>query len=229
MGLKQSNTWVAIALLLVTLVGCSRSNVSAHKGSTKPELQPDVVAAVSKGYVVTLKALLDTGLVDVNAVDKSGDTLLSNAENLEMLEFLLAAGADPNVGKPVLINAAQGGSSEAIAALIKHGAKINCSDAQGVTPLLAAVGSPVKTEVVRLLLDSGADANAKIKDDGYTALMITCRNYSGEVGVQIVRSLLEHGANVNATNSAGETVLSVCRQQYRREPMCEILMSAGAH
>ena len=57
-------------------------------------------------------------------------------------------------------------------------------------------------EIVQLLLDKGADVNAK-KTDGVTALMVASRDGHQEV----VKLLLDKGADVNAKRTDGVTAL----------------------
>jgi ankyrin repeat protein len=242
MRAKQSSVCVVNALLLVTLAGCSKSNFTIHKGLSKSKLQPDVIGAVDKKYVVTLKALLDTGLVDVNGVDEHGNGLLthaiSNYENYDppnrdvaVLDLLLAAGADPNAGRDLpLVAAAEMDSPEAVRVLIKYGAKVNISGEDGFTPLLAALPSGRRQlmDVVHLLLDNGADVNAKEKEHGYSALMLACSEHRAD-GEAIVRTLLEHGADVNATDVNGETALSVPLNWCQSDQKVRELLSSRMH
>jgi len=57
-------------------------------------------------------------------------------------------------------------------------------------------------DVVRALLDKGADVNAK-RRDGWTALMIAANNGHADV----VHALLDKGADVNAKDNDGVTAL----------------------
>src|ERR1035437_817723 len=237
MTMKQSFAWVGIALLVVTSVGCSRSNLSAHKVSPKSAVQPDVADAASQGHAVTLKALLDTGMVEVNAVDSHGDCLLTLAqENREPLttEVLLSAGADPNLqlpgGATPLLKAVEGYNlSEIVAALIKHGAKVNTPDAKGRTPLMAALENEGQPEVVSLLLDNGADPNTKIAD-GTSVLTFAAK--SGKK--TLVKDVLDRGADVNLNGKSGippleVAVLAGCRSnEDKYAEVVDLLLAKGA-
>ncbi|MBR1604047.1 MAG: ankyrin repeat domain-containing protein, partial [Synergistaceae bacterium] len=56
-------------------------------------------------------------------------------------------------------------------------------------------------EVIKLLIDAGADVNAR-NEDGKTALMAAARyNQNPEV----IETLVDVGADVNARNEDGET------------------------
>src|SRR5437763_540971 len=83
--------------------------------------------------------------------------------------------------------------------LVVNPADAAAGDACGTTLLIhaAAIGSP---EAVKLLLDSGADPNAKNQMDE-TALIL------GEGDVRTVQMLVEKGSDVNAASKLGRTPL----------------------
>ena len=54
--------------------------------------------------------------------------------------------------------------------LLSDGADANAQDDQGFTPLHFAAASRTSVEVAQLLLDAGADINARNHNDGFTAL-----------------------------------------------------------
>ena len=83
--------------------------------------------------------------------------------------------------------------------LLKQGADPNKANDANATALMWAAGNLEKT---RLLLDHGADANAR-SNDLRTPLMIAARHHGG---AQTVKLLLEHGANPNPNaNPIGES------------------------
>ena len=92
------------------------------------------------------------------------------------------AGATP------LMTAALYGDAALVRQLLRAGADPNAADRAGVTPLMWAAASP---DTIRLLLDAGADVNAR-SDDGRSALAIA----SGIVGAApAARLLLDYGAD----------------------------------
>ena len=54
--------------------------------------------------------------------------------------------------------------------LLSDGADANAQDDQGFTPLHFAAASRTSVEVAQLLLDAGADINARNHNDGFTGL-----------------------------------------------------------
>lgn len=74
-------------------------------------------------------------------------------------------------------------------------------------------------EVVKYLIENGADINAK-DSNGDNLLMIALEYRE----LDIVKYLLEKGANVNIKNNEGKTVLDLARN----EDIKELLRKAGA-
>lgn len=79
---------------------------------------------------------------------------------------------------------------------------------------------------VKSLLAAGADANAQEKKNEYTNFDLTVLQRAGMNGnVPICQLLLEHGANVNGTDSNGSTALMASTHQSE---ICELLLNHGA-
>ena len=82
-------------------------------------------------------------------------------------------------------------------------------------------------EVVKLLIDNGADVNAR-DGDGDTALMwAVIKDYSQEA-VEIVEFLITHGVDVNNKNEYGETVLMKALSNEYNSKVVKLLIEAGA-
>jgi hypothetical protein len=77
--------------------------------------------------------------------------------------------------------------------------------------------------VVRLLLDRGADVNAREKETETTALIAAAQQGHAEV----VAVLLEKGADVHAKDKAGKTALSEAKH-YKHEHVVKLLQERGA-
>jgi ankyrin repeat protein len=63
----------------------------------------------------------------------------------------------------------------------------------------------MKTEIVKLLIDNGADVNAIRDWDGRSALIWAASHGRTD----IVKLLIDNGADVNAKNNKGETALKI--------------------
>jgi hypothetical protein len=80
-----------------------------------------------------------------------------------------------------------------------------------------------RTEIVKVLLDAGADVSYKESSHGRTALMLAANTGYPE----IVEMLISHGANVADTDSAGNTALMEASGAGRIATI-QVLIAAGA-
>ena len=121
-----------------------------------------------------------------------------------------------------LIYAASNGDIETIQVLLQRRVSINARDSKlGVTTLMSAVENH-QTEVVRLLLNDGANVN--IQDvRGNTALMGA--SLKGETA--IVSDLLKQGAKVNIENDDAETAIFYAVVNGRTD-IIKLLIESGA-
>lgn len=98
--------------------------------------------------------------------------------------------------------------------LIASGAHINARDDLDCTPLCVAASWSCNKEVVRLLINTGADARSASTSLGLTT-------------VKVAKLLIANGADVNARDESGETPLhEAASNGYRR--LAELLLNNGA-
>jgi ankyrin repeat protein len=118
---------------------------------------------------------------------------------------LLEQGADPNAR----MSAEQPGSQQSppgFVATVKNGWNLHNRPRQWTSTALRVAVQQGNLNAVRLLLDKGADPNARIGKSGYTVLKTACSSQGPQL--ETMRLLLRHGADVNARTESGDTPLS---------------------
>ena len=129
----------------------------------------------------------------------------------------------PTNYQPVIWTAAEAGDIDSVRyTLYKYPQCVNKPDLIKQTPLHWAARSG-RFEVCKLLIEKGADVNAK-SNDGSTPL-----HWAAIKGQpRICKLLLDNGADVNAAESDGETALHFAAQYSNLETV-KILVKAGAN
>jgi hypothetical protein len=158
-------------------------------------------------------------------------------EHFRTADSLRRSGADPHVqGRYESIplhSAVKFEKFEVVQKLIEYNADIDTRDLYGWTPLYWASGGDYFKDgsVLRLLLERGADVNARDDDDGFTPL----HRASEHGALEVVRVLLEYGADVEAVNVDGKTALQVVGMapyryvdQGRCDEITKLLVEHGA-
>ena len=174
----------------------------AHVNAQNKDEVPPLTAVAVKGSANMVKILLDAG-ADVHAKDKNGSTAL-------MVAVIF-------------------GYANMVKVLLNSGADVDVKGIGGVTPLMLA-GLMGHADIAKALLGAGVDVNAK-SDGGFTALMIASvakeeqdkvvKSISGAVPPnpiltlsvkvkprdEVVKVLLDAGANVRLSDNKGKTAL----------------------
>src|ERR1035438_4369901 len=131
--------------------------------------------------------------------------------------LLLLCGLAAATENTELLTAIRKGDLAAVKTLLAHGADVNARDAKGASALMyAAIYGDL--ECMNLLLDKGADPNAS-NDLSINALMWA----ASDLGK--VRTLVAHGANVNARSNYGYTALSVASASPGNLPTVLLLLN----
>ncbi len=138
-----------------------------------------LLAAVEENHIEVARLLIEAG-ADVNVQDRILDSplLLAGASGtLEILQMILKAGPDFSLynryGGTALIPACERGHVEVVKTLLATEVDVDHVNHLGWTALLEAIllsdGGPRHQEVVRLLVDAGADVTIA-DSDGITPL-----------------------------------------------------------
>jgi ankyrin repeat protein len=166
----------------------------ALSAEEQAQLDQELIAAAKANNTPLVKELISRG-GNVNAKDSIQDSafLYAGAEGFnEVLQLTLAAGADVasinRYGGTALIPASEHGHVETVRILIAAGVPVNHVNNLGWTAMQEAIllndGGPRQQEVVRLLLEAGA--NPDIRDpEGRTALQNAERLGFGEIAALI--------------------------------------------
>jgi ankyrin repeat protein len=146
-------------------------------------------------------------------------------DDYEGARACLEAGTDPNArdeyGATPLARAVQKPLPDICALLVRHGADVNMSIEDGITPLMSASMS-VNTLVVKCLIGCGANKDAMC-GAGKTALALAVQNGC----LDNASALLEAGANPNLGDRPLLWAISNSRIDVSM-PMVSMLVSHGA-
>lgn len=138
--------------------------------------------------------------------------LAAQLNNEKVTKFLINLGAFPNVqdfqGRTPIMRAADYGHEKAVESLVGAGADLKLKDNVGQDVITYCFSSTTKRHqrCLEIAISNGAEANNTMESDTPT-LVAACMSAVENEGVCM--TLIEHGANPNATNKLnGRTALS---------------------
>jgi ankyrin repeat protein/beta-lactamase regulating signal transducer with metallopeptidase domain len=172
-----------------------------------------LMKAAAAGHTETVQSLMAAG-ANPNLRGEGNYSALSYAAELgdvSMMKVLIAGGAevDLKVGyqqATALILAAANGRRDAVILLLDNKASIEAQSDRG-TALVAAASNPKSLDVVRTLLDRGADVNAATSSSNPRAstALHAAATYGG---ADLIKLLLDRGADINAKGRTGTPLMS---------------------
>jgi ankyrin repeat protein len=187
--------------------------------------EPDIFNALERGDLKSVEALLAEEPALANARNVRGDSLLLAAVYLgrgPMARTVADAGATIGLFEA----AARGDESRAPAAHDPHAHVVRSYSHDGWTALhLAAFFG--QTGVARLLLDRGADVNARSKSDRFARDNTPLHAAAANSRVEVAALLVERGADVNARDGSGFTPLALAGNS-RSDLLMLLLLEKGA-
>ena len=202
--------------------------VVAVASATLAAADSPVTDAAKRRDAAALRTLLADG-AQVNATPPDGVTALHWAvqwDHAEMVDLLLAAGAQVNAadhyGVTPLALACTNASAAMVDTLLSAGADPSAAQATGETVLMTCARGGV-VDAVTPLLARAVDVNVGESTHGQTAVMWA----AWEGHTDVVRTLVEHGADVDARTTTGYTALLFAAREGDRETT-EALLEAGA-
>ena len=214
-SLNQTAIALAAALLLSA---CAQQ-------AARPDAAADAAAASdpSKAVPPTLATLDPATLSPSDRIDLT--THFARIGDIAAVKRMLDGGVDVNgrdsLDQTPLIAAVSQNSLVAVQEVLKRGAKLDIVDKAGWSPLHFATFFSDQTDVMKLLLDAGANVNAQ-NDRGITALY-----FAAATGHEAqVKLLLERGADRTIASKAGWTPLRITKVKGI-EPIVKLLDPDG--
>ncbi|RYP47350.1 hypothetical protein DL769_011324 [Monosporascus sp. CRB-8-3] len=150
---------------------------------------------------------------------------------ISAIKLLLQKGVSPDAMDSIEFNTAltmatKMGHANAVEALLAFGANPNLSSGVERQALCIAASNGA-VDLVRLLLDAGADRETKCKNSGATILWDATTWSAEDLALEMVGLLANRGADVNAKAPNGETALASAASSGNLA-MVKLLISHGA-
>ncbi len=199
--------WPALVAVLWWL-----SVAAAHAESSGPPDPVRFALAVENGQQEQVAQWLAAGLPADYLGDRIGSGLMIAAwqGNVSMMDLFVRHGAQIDLvnryDEQALQLAAWRGHLAAVRWLLDHGASVRREGSRWSALHYAAFAN--RPEISRLLLERGAEVNARAPN-GSTVLMMAAR----EGHIDLARQLLAAGADPQASNEVGDTALSWAMRQ----------------
>ena len=206
-----------------------KSNKISVNAADNLNKTPLMYACYDGGRLDNIKMLIQNG-ADIQARDSNGSTVLhfaSALSNQEVVEFLLnlneiSVNAINHFSQTPLIYACyDGGRLDNIKMLIQNGADIQASISNGSTVLHFA-SCDSNQEVVEFLLKSNEISVNATNNLNQTPLMHAC--YDGG-RLDNIKMLIQNGADIQASNSNGLTVIHFASRNSNQEVVEFLLKS----
>jgi ankyrin repeat protein len=156
--------------------------------------QVGIFAAAAKGQTDELRSLIEKDPMLVNAYSPDGFTPLGLAAFF--------------------------GHAETVEALLSAGAQVNLASRESMKmPPLGSAMAVQRNDIARMLIEHGADVNAKAAND-----LTPLHTAAARGNLESAKLLMEHGADINASSTDGKTPLSYAEERNHPE-MVEFLKS----
>lgn len=229
----RTTSELTVAGYPLDIVALPPQDAAEDKGGNMEQLNRALTAAARQGDAAAVQNLLAQG-ASVHASDDQGVTALIAAayqNHLEVVKLLIEAGADVNVQdntqqSAYLISTAEG-YLDLLKLTLEAGADVHSLDSYNGTGLIRAADRG-HVEIVEELLKTDI-AIDHVNRLGWTALLeAIILGDGGPRHTEVVRLLVQAGADVNLADRNGVTPLAHARQQGFEE-IIVILKSAGAH
>ena len=225
----QSWPLVAIALVQSALMLACGGGGDADRGTERRPAE-GLVEAAGAGDLAAVRRLLSDG-ADVDAPDARGRTAVTAAamdQHVQVVAALVDAGADVDIrdderNNPLLL-AGENGNVALLREVLRGDPDLGATNRFGGTALIPA-SDRGHVDMVRALLRTEIPVD-HVNQLGWTALLeAVILGDGGEAHQQIVRALVDGGADVTITDRDGVTALQHARDRGFRE-IAQILAAA---
>ena len=191
-------------------------------GSSLKTYRSPLIYAIYSDNPQTVRTLVELG-ADIHGLSKDSVSLYPlcvavDAEKTDMVSLLLELGANPDgrtkhPSSSPLFYAMNRHNAELVRMLLEAGAQADATDNYNQSHLHSAVCTQTPG-VVALFIKYGADVNRQSKVSGRcTTPLINTIRYRNEECTEIVRLLLEAGANPAVKDAAGKTALDYAEEK----------------
>lgn len=189
---------------------------------------PDIQNTNGRTAIITA-AMMDHGIICQLLISHNANTLLIDNNHFTAVDYM--SNSDRRYTYNLLVDsvaidlkseaydmntkllfACQSGLFTNVRELVTQGANLNCSTATGITPLMLAV-SKGDINIVKFLLENGADINMTGTNNGNTALHIA----TSFKNIDIVHLLIEHQADQTILNNLKQTPLIIAKKINAKE------------
>ena len=187
-----------------------------------------LLLACSRSQQDSIRILLKAGS-NTNIENNDGDACLHAAVlgdcSKKIISSILDHGAYVDAKNKdnvtALLTACTKGNNDVISVFLNAGANVKVADKKNVTALMVACRRR-QEGAINVLLNAGAEINTE-NEDGFTCLHVAV---SGHCNKETLHALLDHGADVNATNKLNQTPLSLACSTGNEDTI-SVLLTAG--
>ncbi|MCB0355738.1 MAG: ankyrin repeat domain-containing protein [Bdellovibrionales bacterium] len=220
-----------IQLLILSILSCRHEqsvyNSKDHQRDKESKIEdPNVLIfkAIAEGDVTSVEKYLKQG-IDINIKGEAGQTLVIAAvkgNKYHLIDFLMQKGADPEIkddyGKSAIDYATELNNEVVLKVLNKEELS---PEVLGMLLMERAVNE-LKVDLVKWLLEKGADPNFTIGRNNSLTKLISRGRVNVEVQVEIANLLVQH-PNFTITERMKNKLINLCETRYDLPEIAEIL------
>lgn len=186
----------------------ANANTALHHATARNNFKAVKMLLMAKATAINVDALDADGRTPLHVVlGNWGIDAESSKIKLSIVKALARAGANMDarnaVGQTPLYIAAEYNYVDVVSTLVKLGADTNMVDNAGKAPLEVSIHFNACNATAQTLLEAGANANFRTNLGDFSLLDMAARNGH----VDLVKTLINHGASVGATDFSGRTAV----------------------